>query len=122
MPRPTPKPTPPPVRTTSTPAGAVAEFYNAVEHHRWAEATSLWSPRMRANYPPAEWLVGRFRRTTRIDITRLRTLSVNQATGRASVAVSRIEYRTVEPSPRSFTGSWDLVRINGRWLLDQPHF
>jgi hypothetical protein len=77
---------------------------------------------MQAQYPPAQWLVGRFERTTRIDITRLRTVSINRDAGTANVAVSLTEYRTVEPSPRRFVGSWDLVRIDGRWLLDQPHF
>lgn len=77
---------------------------------------------MQDRYPPQEWLIDRFRRTTRIDITSLRTLSVNTAAGTARVAVSLTEYRTVEPSPRSFIGSWDLVLVDGRWLLDDPHF
>jgi hypothetical protein len=38
------------------------------------------------------------------------------------VAVTIVEYRTVEPSPRTFSGTWDLVRVGGRWLLDAPHF
>jgi hypothetical protein len=77
---------------------------------------------MRAQYPPDDWLVGRFRQTTRIDLTRLRTVAIDRGAGTATVAVSLVEYRTVEPSPRRFTGSWDLVRIDGRWLLDRPHF
>ena len=77
---------------------------------------------MRERYPPDEWLIGRFRRTTRIDITRLVTRSVNLDAGTANVAVRLVEYRTVEPSPRTFTGSWDLVLIDGHWKLDQPHF
>jgi hypothetical protein len=77
---------------------------------------------MRRRYPPDEWLIGRFSRTTRIDITRLRQVALNQSAGTATVAVSLVEYRTVEPSPRTFSGTWDLVLINGRWLLNQPHF
>ena len=120
-PRPTPRPTEPPPRA-GTPARAVAAFYEAVERHDWELATALWSPSMQDRYPPQEWLIDRFRRTTRIDITSLRTLSVNTAAGTARVAVSLTEYRTVEPSPRSFIGSWDLVLVDGRWLLDDPHF
>jgi hypothetical protein len=97
-------------------------FYNAVVAHDWATATALWSPSMQQRYPPQEWLIDRFKRTTRIDITNLRTLSVNESAGTARVAVSLIEYRTVDPSPRTFVGSWDLVRIDGRWLLNAPHF
>ena len=97
-------------------------FYDAVEDHDWDTATNLWSPSMQERYPPDEWLVGRFRRTTQIDITSLRTVSLDRDAGTATVRVSLVEYRTVEPSPRTFAGSWELVRINGRWLLDDPHF
>jgi eukaryotic-like serine/threonine-protein kinase len=128
-PRPTrePTPTPRPAATATTvklaaPSRAVERFYGAVEDHDWDLAIALWSPSMRERYPPDEWLIGRFRRTTRIDITRLVTRSVNPDAGTANVAVSLTEYRTVEPSPRTFTGSWDLVLINGHWKLDQPHF
>jgi hypothetical protein len=120
-PSPRPAPTAAPV-AVSPPARAVERFYGAVEDHNWDLAIALWSPSMRERYPPDEWLIGRFRRTTRIDITRLVTRSVNLDAGTANVAVSLVEYRTVEPSPRTFTGSWDLVLINGRWKLDQPHF
>ena len=120
-PSPTPAPTAAPVKL-SAPARAVERFYGAVEDHDWDLAIALWSPSMRERYPPDEWLIGRFRRTTRIDITRLVTRSVNLDAGTANVAVRLVEYRTVEPSPRTLTGSWDLVLVDGRWKLDQPHF
>ena len=44
------------------------------------------------------------------------------AAGTATVAVTLVEYRSVEPSPRTFVGSWNLVRVRARWLLDEPHF
>jgi eukaryotic-like serine/threonine-protein kinase len=130
-PSPTPARTPRPARTAaptpapvqvSAAARAVDRFYGAVEDHNWDLATALWSPSMRERYPPDEWLIGRFRRTTRIDITRLVTRAINLDAGTANVAVRLTEYRTVEPSPRTFTGSWDLVLIDGHWKLDQPHF
>jgi len=77
---------------------------------------------MQERYPPDDWLVGRFRRTTRIDITSLRTVSLNRDAGTARVEVSLVEHRSVEPSPRTFVGAWDLVRIDGRWMLDDPRF
>jgi len=133
-PSPTPKPTPRPAakpvtptkppapRPATTPAAAVTNFYAAVVRHDWDTAIALWSPSMQRRYPPQEWLIDRFKRTTRIDITRLRTDFVNTASGTARVEVSLVEYRTVEPSPRTFVGYWDLVLINGRWLLNDPHF
>jgi len=121
-PRPTPTPTPDPPAPVSGPAAAVRNFYRAVETHDWDTAIDLWSPSMQRRYPVDEWLIGRFRRTTRIDITGLRTIYLDQDAGRARVAVSLVEYRTVEPSPRGFTGAWDLVRIDGRWVLNDPDF
>jgi hypothetical protein len=119
-PRPTPRPTIAP--TAGTPSGSVIDFYDAVAAHDWDRAIERWSDRMQRNYPPDEWLIGRFSRTTRIDISRLRTTALSTAAGTATVALTLIEYRSVEPSPRTFTGAWELVRVNGRWLLDEPHF
>jgi hypothetical protein len=77
---------------------------------------------MQRRYPPDEWLIDRFRPTTRIDITYLKTVYIDRDAGRARVSVTLVEYRRVEPSPRTFAGAWDLVRIDGRWVLDQPYF
>jgi hypothetical protein len=118
--RPTPVATPQP--QPSGPATAVRRFYDLVEAHDWDAAIAMWSPSMQQRYPPQQWLVDRFERTTRIDITRLRTVFVDRDAGRARVEVSLVEYRTVEPSPRTFVGAWDLVRIDGRWLLNDPDF
>ena len=38
------------------------------------------------------------------------------------VSVGFIEYRRVEPSARTFAGTWDLARLDGRWVLHEPHF
>ena len=119
-PRPTPAPTA--VARVSGPARAVQRFYDAVEAHDWDTAIALWSPSMRERYPPQQWLIDRFKRTTRIDVTRLATRSLDTGAGTANVALRLVEYRTVEPSPRSFSGSWDLVLLDGHWKLDQPHF
>ena len=90
--------------------------------HDWDTAIALWSPAMQQRYPPQQWLIDRFKYTTRIDITHLRTEFVNVSAGTARVSLTLVEYRTVAPSPRTFVGSWDLVLINGRWLLNDPHF
>jgi len=103
-----------------SPAGAVLAFYDAVENHDWHTAIDLWSRSMQERYPPREWLIDRFRHTTRIDVTRIET--VNRSGGRARVEISLTEYRDVEPSPRRFVGAWDLVLRDGSWLLDNPDF
>jgi hypothetical protein len=77
---------------------------------------------MQERYPPDEWLIGRFRRTTDIEITNLETVAIDRDAGTARVAVSLVERRSVEPSPRRFTGAWDLVWIDGAWRLNDPDF
>jgi eukaryotic-like serine/threonine-protein kinase len=128
-PSPTPSPTPAatvrpvaPAPTVRSPADTVRAFYAAVARHDWNTAIGIWSPSMRRRYPPQQWLIDRFRYTTRIDITSLRTTRLNETAGTANVAVSLVEYRTVSPTRRTFVGSWDLVRIDGRWYLNDPHF
>lgn len=113
-------PTPPPV--TADPAQAILAFYHAVALHQWSAATALWTPSMQQRYPPDEYIVARFTPTTQITIRNLGTLSSDPAAGRATVGVTVIEQRTLPPNPLVSTGSWDLVAVDGRWLLDQPHF
>ena len=101
---------------------AVEQFYQAAAAHDWATAVELWSPSMQRQYPPQQWLIDRFKRTTRIDVTQLGAPAIDREAGTARVEVRLTEYRTVEPSPRTFSGFWELVLIDGRWKLDQPHF
>ena len=77
---------------------------------------------MRREYPPDAYIDGRFSRTTRIDLRRSEVIAIDTRAGTAVVAVDLIEYRTVEPSPRRFTGRWDLVLTDQGWRMDEPHF
>ena len=126
---PTPAPTEPPTPaspepsatpTSSGPKEAVHDFYAAAEGHAWDAATAMWSPSMQENYPPDVYLVDRFADTSRIDVTSVETVS--RGDGRATVSVSLVEYRVLDPTPRTIVGAWDLVRIDGVWLLDVPYF
>jgi hypothetical protein len=135
-PTPTPAITPPPRPATPTPTraapvppagpttpdAAVASFYDFVEAHQFDAAAALWTDRMRAEYPPDGYIDGRFAPTTAIDLNRNEVIALNSAAGTAVVAVDLIEHRTVEPTPRRFVGTWDLVRTPSGWLLDEPHF
>ena len=100
----------------------MARFYYLVEAHDFDAAARLWTARMRRQYPPNGYIDGRFSRTTRIDLRRNEITSLNRRAGTATVAVDLIEYRTVEPSPRRFVGWWELVLVDGQWLMDRPHF
>jgi hypothetical protein len=107
---------------SGSPAAVVARFYDLVETHQFDAAASLWTSRMRRQYPPDGNIDGRFSRTTRIDLRRDRVTAVDLRAGTAVVAVDLIEYRTVEPSPRRFVGRWDLVLTDRGWRMDEPHF
>ena len=106
----------------TSPAAVVASFYDLVEAHDFDAAAALWTARMRNEYPPNEYIAGRFSRTTRIDLRRNEVVQFDASSGTAVVAVDLVEYRTVEPSPRRFVGSWDLVLTDDGWRMDEPHF
>jgi serine/threonine-protein kinase len=118
---PTPLPAPPPVVTTtdSGPAAAIETFYALVTQHDFSAAARLWTAQMKANYPPAENIDGRFANTTSISLTGSRIVSQDQASGSAVVAVDIVEVTTSGTS--RWTGTWQVVRVQGEWLLNQPN-
>jgi eukaryotic-like serine/threonine-protein kinase len=130
--RPTPQPTPqltprattpppPPVPGPArSPSQTVARFYELISAHEFGAAARLWSPRMRAQYPPNRYINGRFANTTRIVLHRNETISISVANRTAVVAVDMTEYRTSGPS-RHWYGRWDMVLTSSGWLMDRPH-
>jgi hypothetical protein len=119
----TPRPTTRPAigGPSRAPAQTVERFYELVAQHRFDAAAALWSPRMRAQYPPAQYIDGRFAPTTAIDILHLATTAESTADGTARVAVDLIEHRD-DGTSRHWLGSWDLVLADGGWLMDRPRF
>ena len=77
---------------------------------------------MRERYPPDGYIDGRFAPTTRIDITSLRIERMSVSSGTALVSVALTEYRSSGPSPRRFSGTWELVLSGRGWLMNEPHF
>jgi hypothetical protein len=88
--------------------------------HDYDAAAALWSPRMRRQYPPSRYIDGRFDATTRIDINRLRIERMSVARREAVVFIDITEYRN-SGAARHWVGTWDLVLLNGAWLMDEPH-
>ena len=99
------------------PAGTIVTFYQLISGHDYATASSLWSDRMRASYPPQTNIWGRFDSTSSIVARSASLTSANP--GSAAVAVDLIETRT-DGSVRHWVGTWYLVRSGSGWLLDQP--
>ena len=132
QPEPTPEPTPTrrpaetsppaPAGPARDPAETVARFYRLVVEERFDEAAALWTAEMRERYPPAGNIDGRFAPTTDIELVRNEIVAMDVAAGTANVAVDLIEYRESGPSPRRFVGDWDLVLVDGRWLMSDPDF
>jgi hypothetical protein len=98
------------------PSQAVASFYSLVSRHDFDPAAQLWSPHMRAAFPPQENINQRFSQTQSIRLQRVDV--VNRDSAEATVAVDLVESATT--GQRHYVGTWQLVRGAGGWMLDQP--
>lgn len=116
---PAPPETAPPAIAMVAPDDAVAAFYEHVVAERFDEAHALWSDRMKATYPRATNLEGRFDSTESITFDALFVAS--QSASEATVQANFTE-RYEGGSSRQFIGYWRLVRVDGRWLLDEPNY
>jgi eukaryotic-like serine/threonine-protein kinase len=111
-----------PVTDFDRPQDAVRAFYDAVVAGDWELATAMWSPDMQEEHPPGEYIINRFANTTEVEIVRMQVVDLDEDDGEATVAVELVEHRSTGTSPRRFLGSWDLVWLDGAWLLDDPDF
>jgi serine/threonine-protein kinase len=125
---PPPTSAPPPAATVagapvvSTASGAVAtvtDFYAAVAQHDFTRAAAQWSPRMQAQYPPAQFIDQRFAQTQSLRLNGARL--VEGGTDRAVVAVDLAEVIGNPAETRRWVGTWTLVRSGSAWLLDLPN-
>ena len=119
--QPTPEPslTPVPVAVTDSPVTALSSFYGAAATGNFSAAAALWSPRMRAQYPPAEFIDRRFAQTHSMTVNAARV--VEQTADRAVLAVDLTEVIGNPPETRRWVGTWTLVRSGSAWLLDAPN-
>jgi cytoskeletal protein RodZ len=103
-----PAPTPVPAAPgASDPSTAVEDFYARVAAHDFTDAATLWSPRMRAAFPPAQNIDQRFSRTRALTVQRAQVVSVD------------LDEATTD-GQHHWSGTWSLVRGPDGWLLDQP--
>ena len=119
-----PAPTPVPAAPAPEPGAAeaaavVRSYYGAINAGQYPRAYALWSDRMKAVYPRAENLDGRFDSTESITFDALYVAS--QSASDATVQANFTE-RYEGGSSRQFIGYWRLVRVDGRWLLDEPTY
>jgi hypothetical protein len=101
------------------PEDSVAAFYGNVADGNFDAAYALWSDRMKATYPRQENLDDRFDETAGITFHQLRL--VDRTGGTATVQANFTETYDSGAS-REFIGYWELVQVDGRWLLDAPHY
>ena len=131
QPTPAPAPTsaPPPPSATPAPTAvvvavagpddAVAAFYRNVAAGNFDAAYSLWSARMKAAYPRQENLDGRFAETESIEFQQL---FVAEQTERTATVQANFTEFFEDGGSREFVGYWLLVFVDGRWLLEEPHY
>lgn len=115
----TPGPATPAPVAIAAPDDAVAAFYDHVAAGRFDEAYALWSARMKDAYPREGNLDGRFEDTADIAFDTLEV--ANQSATQATVQANFTETYDGGSSQR-FVGYWRLVRVDGRWLLDEPTY
>jgi len=118
----TPAPTPAPTAVIVAVAGpedAVSAFYGDVAAGEFDAAYALWSDRMKATYPRSANLDERFDETAEI-----RFGSLYVAERSATTAVVQANFTEIYDGggSRDFIGYWELVLVDGRWLLDAPHY
>lgn len=101
---------------TDSPTGAVSDFYQRVQQHRFAAAIQLWTARLRAASTPDDELTQRFASTTSLRLISARVSS--EGPGTAVVAVELEEVR--DGRTYRWVGSWTLVYGSSGWQLDQP--
>jgi hypothetical protein len=99
------------------PAAAVARFYQAVSAHDFAAAAALWTQRMQAQYPPAEYIDHRFAATQQINLQAERMLG--NGGGLATVYVDVVEI--IDGQRRHWVGTWQLLDTASGWLLNRPN-
>jgi hypothetical protein len=128
--RPTPPadvPTPASVRPEATrvsqgaqadtgPTSAVATFYELVQRHEFDTAAQLWTPRLRAEFPPAENIDQRFAQTQQVTVHRVELVSAH---GEEALVGIDLDERN-SAGERHYVGTWSVVRSGDAWLLDQP--
>lgn len=107
------------VASIDEPTDAVAVFYGFVVDEAFDAAYALWSDRMKREFPRVENLDDRFDATVAITFSQLET--VTRDAKRAVVQANFVE-QYESGATREFVGYWELVLVDGRWLLDQPHY
>jgi len=107
----------PQIRAGGDPLAAINQFYAEISAHQFADAASLWSARMQAQYPPAVYIDQRFSATQSIGLTGGQVIT--QGDGVAVVYVNVAEVSGGQH--REWTGTWQLVDPGSGWLLNSPN-
>ncbi len=118
LPPTTPAPTPAPIAVASA-QDAVVAFYSAVEDGRFDQAYALWSARMKDEYPRQGNLDDRWANTADVTFTEL---YVAEQTANTAIVQANFVETYDSGGSRQFIGYWRLVRVDGRWLLDDPTY
>ena len=112
-------PAPSTATAPADPAAAVLSFYQAVAGGDFDTAYALWNERMRAAYPRESNLDNRFDETAEISFSQL---SVAEVSGDSATVQANFTETAESGASRQFIGYWRLVLVDGRWLLDEPHY
>lgn len=119
MPTPASEPVTPAETAALGPVQTVQEFYRRIDQRELDSAAELWTPGMRARFPPDVNIRQRFTNTRSIRVDRA-VLAQSSDLGVAVVEVEMLETRGSPPSSQNISGTWRLVRGDVGWQLDEP--
>jgi S1-C subfamily serine protease len=100
------------------PAQAVRQFYTTISAGDLDGAWLLLSPRFRGTQTQGAWASG-YRTTRSAQVANLQVSSRTSTTATVSFTLVTVDDSADGPVTQRFSGSWSLVRAQGRWLLDQ---
>jgi hypothetical protein len=112
-------PVPAATEVAGDPTEAVLAFYRAAAGEDFDAAYALWNERMRTAYAREPNLDSRFDQTAAVTFSQL---SVAEMSGDAATVQANFTETYESGASRQFIGYWKLVLVDGRWLLDEPHY
>jgi serine protease Do len=120
-------PAPPPPQPSGDVAAvedAITTHWSLIRQHRYEEAYDSFSPRLQSRFTRAGWVADKFRDQPKVSaIDFPGGVSVDGDTADANVSFTTVgrETSSTNTGCNAWNGTYHLVRVGGRWLIDDSH-
>jgi S1-C subfamily serine protease len=114
---------PPPPSDGESVKAAVNEHWNLIRQQRYDEAYDLFSPRLQAQFSRQGWVADKVRDRPRVSAIVFTGVAVDGNEADVDVGFTTVGRETSSNNTgcNVWNGSYHLVRIGGRWLIDATH-